>query len=172
MRILIVSDTHGQLREYNEVLKKTKPIDYLIHAGDVEEQESAVAGAAGCPSTIVRGNNDFLTDLRYDEVVELGNHRIFVTHGHLYGVSMDTAMLRDEAISLECDIAVFGHTHRPLIDQSDPRLTLLNPGSLALPRQEGREPSYIMMEIDRMGEAHYTVNFLKRGPSGRRRRFF
>ena len=39
-------------------------------------------------------------------------------------------------------------------------ITVLNPGSLSFPRQDGRRPSYMLMEIDREGEAHYTVNYL------------
>ncbi|MFT4007068.1 MAG: YfcE family phosphodiesterase, partial [Lacrimispora sp.] len=28
------------------------------------------------------------------------------------------------------------------------------------PRQEGRRPSYMIMELDDKGEAHFTLNFL------------
>ena len=40
-------------------------------------------------------------------------------------------------------------------------LTLINPGSISYPRQENRKPSYVIMEIDHMGEAHYTVNYVE-----------
>ena len=36
MRILVVSDTHGQRAELKEVISKTRPFDYLIHCGDTE----------------------------------------------------------------------------------------------------------------------------------------
>ena len=104
-----------------------------------------------------------------EKIVELGKLRIFVTHGHHYGVSMGTEMLRDEAKDRGCNVAMYGHTHRPYLDQSDPLLTVLNPGSLAYPRQEGREPSYIVIDIDRFGEPHYTLKFLKRGPKAVKR---
>ena len=35
MKILIVSDTHGQEKNLEEVLKKEEPIDALIHLGDL-----------------------------------------------------------------------------------------------------------------------------------------
>lgn len=162
MRILVVSDTHGRRKELLEVLKKTRPFDFLIHAGDTEGMENDIRRQAGCPSVIVKGNNDWFSDLNNDELFEAAGHRIFVTHGHRYGVSMGTERILEKARSLECDIAVFGHTHRPLIDQSDPDVTLINPGSLSLPRQEGRKPSYIMIDIDRFGDAHFTLNYLKR----------
>ena len=164
MRILVVSDTHGQRAELREVLEKTRPFDYLIHCGDTEGLEDEIAREAACPCTIVKGNNDFFTDLNEDEVIELAGHRIFVTHGHHYGVSMGTEMLRDEARSLGCTIACYGHTHKPYLDRSGDGPTVLNPGSLAYPRQEGREPGYLIIDIDRFGEAHFTQNFLHRGP--------
>jgi predicted phosphodiesterase len=74
---------------------------------------------------------------------------------------MTTAMLKDEAKSRGFNIVMYGHTHRPSIDMSDPEVTVINPGSLAYPRQEGRRPSYIIMEIDRHGEAHFALNMLE-----------
>ena len=56
---------------------------------------------------------------------------------------------------------MFGHTHQPYLHYAD-KLTVLNPGSISYPRQDGRKPSYIMMEIDREGEAHYTINYLEK----------
>ena len=58
---------------------------------------------------------------------------------------MTTAMLKDEAKSRGFNIVMYGHTHRPSIDMSDPEVTVINPGSLAYPRQEGRRPTYIVM---------------------------
>ena len=172
MKILIVSDTHGRSKEIGEVIKKTKPFDYLIHCGDTDGLEDSIRREAGCPCTIVRGNNDYFSDTESEEIVEFGKCRIFITHGHHYGVSLGTERLRDEARSRNCNVAMFGHTHKPYLDQSDPGLTVLNPGSLAYPRQDGREPSYIVMDIDRFGEPHYTVNYLTRGPKESRKKFF
>ena len=36
----------------------------------------------------------------------------------------------------------------------------VNPGSLTYPRQENRKPSYIIMELDREGKVHFTINYL------------
>lgn len=54
-----------------------------------------------------------------------------------------------------------GHTHRPYLEQ-DKGITVLNPGSLSYPRQEGRKPSYMIMDLDRNGEAHFTINYIKK----------
>ena len=72
---------------------------------------------------------------------------------------MNYEIIKQEARDREVDIVMCGHTHKPVIDIGR-NLTLLNPGSMSYPRQEGRRPSYIIMEIDREGKAHYTINFL------------
>ena len=162
MKILIVSDNHGQSKELYAVLKKTRPFDYLIHLGDTEGTDRMIRREAKTPVTIVRGNNDFFSDAENEAVLTFGNCRIFAVHGHTYGVSMGTGRLMEEAKKRGCNVAMFGHTHRPCLDQSDPEITLINPGSLSYPRQEGRRPSYVVMSIDRYGEAHYTLNYLER----------
>lgn len=160
MKILVVSDTHGHSSELMRVLQKVKPIDALIHCGDVEGEENHIRGLAECPCYIVRGNNDFFSDLEREEVFSLGGYKIMVTHGHLYGVSIDTSMLEEEAVSRGVQVVMFGHTHRPFLEQKE-NITLLNPGSLSYPRQSGRKPSFLIMEIDREGEIHFSQNFLE-----------
>ena len=133
--------------------------DRIFHLGDGEGCEDYVEAVAQCPLEIVRGNCDFASDLPAEVVMRVGAHVVMLTHGHYYNVSFTLERLRAEAKERGMQIAMFGHTHRPLIDQSGP-VTLINPGSLSYPRQDGRKPSYILMELDREGLAHYTVNYL------------
>ena len=72
---------------------------------------------------------------------------------------MTNRLLADEARARGCDIAMYGHTHRPCVEYEG-GITLVNPGSLSFPRQENRRPSYMVMEIDRKGEAHYTICYV------------
>ena len=85
---------------------------------------------------------------------------MLLTHGHYYYVSMGTQMLKSDAKARGFDIAMFGHTNRPCLEQAE-GIVVLNPGSLSYPRQEGRNPSYMIMELDREGQAHFTVNYIK-----------
>ena len=64
------------------------------------------------------------------------------------------------AIDRGVDIVLYGHTHRPVIDIDDD-IIAVNPGSLSYPRQEGRQPSYALMEIDREGKVHFTIAYLR-----------
>ncbi|MCR4891679.1 MAG: metallophosphoesterase [Lachnospiraceae bacterium] len=159
LRILIVSDTHGNLKYYKKALEQASPIDFLIHAGDVEGQEDTIQELAACPAAIVSGNNDFFSSLEREEEFTIGKYHILLTHGHYYYVSMGAEHLAEEAVARNVDIAIYGHTHRPSVERID-GVTLVNPGSLTYPRQEGRRPSFILMEIDRFGEAHFTIEYL------------
>ncbi len=160
MKILIVSDTHGHDSNLKRVLKKNGTPDALIHLGDSENTEDHLKKLALCPVYMVAGNCDGFTNLPLTRIVELDGCRILLTHGHPFYVSVDLEKLVEEAKINGCSVAMFGHTHRPLIDQSDPSLTVLNPGSLSYPRQDGHMPSYILMETEGKGKARYSLCFL------------
>ena len=162
MRILIVSDTHGRDGNLSRVLDRTKPLDMLIHCGDAEGSEEYIRQIVDCPAHIVTGNNDFFAGLPQEEEFMLGPYKVWLTHGHRYYVSMGNTRLKEVAQSRGADIVMYGHTHKPVIDLAGPteKVTAINPGSLSYPRQDGRHPSYILMELDRKGEAHYHLNFL------------
>lgn len=160
MRILIVSDTHKKGRILEKVLNQLGEIDFFIHLGDIEGEEAYIASLLDCRYELVAGNNDFFTDCRKEAEIKLEDYKVLLTHGHYYYVSMGVETLRKEAIARGADIVMYGHTHRPLVSIEED-VTILNPGSLAYPRQEGRQPSFIMMEIDDKGKAHYKIQYLK-----------
>ena len=63
MKILIVSDTHGRDATLRNLLEKVKPIDMLVHCGDVEGSEEYIRSLVDCPVHMVAGNNDFFCEL-------------------------------------------------------------------------------------------------------------
>lgn len=159
MRILIVSDTHGREENLRKALEKTGPIDRLIHLGDVEGSEDYIRSLTEAPVSMVAGNNDWYSDLPKEEILTVGRYRILLTHGHHYYVGAGYEGLIEQAEQKHVNIIMYGHTHCPcVVHKGD--LTILNPGSLSLPRQEGHKPSYILMELDREGEAHYHICYL------------
>lgn len=159
MKILVVSDTHGYDEHLETAVMKEQPLDMLIHCGDIEGREFYIEALVECPCTIVAGNNDFFSDLPREEEIEINGHRILITHGHYYGVSMDLSRLTDEAISRDCDCAFFGHTHKPFLQDIDGVLTL-NPGSLSFPRQRNRKFSYAVLDVSETGELHAEIRYL------------
>ena len=161
MKILVVSDTHRKDDNLKLVLSEECPLDMLIHLGDAEGSEHFIPDWVNpeCRMEIVLGNNDFFSRLDREREIDIAGHKAFITHGHYYGVSMGPEGLVDEAKSRGCDIAMYGHTHRPFLDVID-GVTVLNPGSLSYPRQEGRRPSYMIIHVDADGKMDYQQKYL------------
>lgn len=159
MKILIVSDTHKSHRNLEDVLERTGKIDMLIHLGDVEGGDDYIEALADCPVHILAGNNDFFSDLPREEEFFIKNHRVFITHGHYYGVGLGEERLIEEASSRGVDIVMYGHTHRPSLTR-EKGILVLNPGSIAYPRQMGRQASYMIMEIDDAGEVQVELKYV------------
>ncbi|MBS7339081.1 MAG: metallophosphoesterase family protein [Suilimivivens sp.] len=159
MKVLIVSDTHRRNENYIKVLERVSPVDMVIHCGDIEGSEYLIAESAGCPVQMVVGNNDFFSDLPREKEFHIGKYKVWLTHGHNYYVSMSNENLKHEARMRGVDVVMYGHTHRPVVDIEDD-IIAVNPGSLTYPRQDNRKPSYIIMDLDREGKAHFTINYL------------
>ncbi|MCI5620517.1 MAG: metallophosphoesterase [Lachnospiraceae bacterium] len=159
MKILIISDTHGKQENLLTILDRVKPIDRMIHLGDAEGQENLIAEMAECPLEIVAGNNDFFSTLEREKELQIGKYKILITHGHYYYVNMGLADIMQEGKARGMDIVMFGHTHRPVIEYGD-GIIALNPGSVSYPRQEGKKPSYILMEFDKNEDVHFELEFL------------
>ncbi|MBQ0058375.1 MAG: YfcE family phosphodiesterase [Lachnospiraceae bacterium] len=160
MRVLIISDTHGRLFNLKKVIDRCGPFDHVIHAGDFQRQESEIKEMCGCSLTMVKGNGDGASSLPLMDVACVENDRILVVHGHRHMVAYD----RDYAVSLAkengCNMLVCGHTHMPFIDESDPDVTVMNPGSLTRPRQIDARPSFIVLSYDRQGNHLLSMNYL------------
>lgn len=154
----MVSDTHGSNSLFLQLVKRYEPLDMVIHCGDIEGSEYTIASAAECEVHMVAGNNDFFSDAPLEEEFEIGSHRVLLSHGHHYYISMGNERICEEARSRGCDIVIYGHTHRPVIEQKD-GVTAVNPGSLTYPRQEGRKPSYIIAEMDDNGELEIQLKY-------------
>ena len=160
MRILIVSDTHGRHTGLDCALREAGEIDMFIHLGDVEGGEDYLNAVVDCEKHIVRGNNDFFSDLPREEEFYIGDLKTFITHGHAYYVSLDPEYIEEEGKARGADIVMFGHTHKPYLHCGND-IILLNPGSLAFPRQEGRKGSYMIMELTNDGKPRVEQHYLE-----------
>lgn len=159
LKVLIVSDTHGSMENLEQAVANEAPFDLLIHCGDIEGQEEDIRRLAGCPCRMIAGNNDFFTEIPREEEFMLGGHKVFLTHGHAYGVSLDPVGVLEEGASRDCEIVFFGHTHRPVVLQRF-GVTGVNPGSLTYPRQNGHCPSYAVMNVDENGSYNIDIEYL------------
>ena len=160
MKILIISDTHGSHKNFDRVIEKERPLDMLIHLGDVEGDEDYIPAVADCPVHMVSGNNDYNLDLPAQDIFNIGDYKVLVVHGHTFYVYRGVERLKQYALQNSIDIVMFGHTHKPYIE-IDEDVTILNPGSVSYPRQPDHMPTFLIMEIDDEGESHYGHGYYK-----------
>ena len=161
-KYLLASDSHGRDKNLKTVIERNLPLSGFLFLGDGEGLEDRITDYVGddCPLFMVRGNNDFSSELPRELVITLGKSRILLTHGNRLGVSYELNRLSYRAEELGCDTAFFGHTHVPERVNVGGVL-LINPGSIPLPRQYPRLPSYILIELDDRGELHYQQAYLR-----------
>ncbi|SJZ68419.1 YfcE family phosphodiesterase [Selenihalanaerobacter shriftii] len=144
MKILCVSDTHGQVSELERIIPIEDNIDFLLHAGDhITDVESIEKDNFNIVK--VKGNRDRGCEGNLDELIYIEDKKILLTHGHRYRAKYGLSNLAYKAVELEADIVVFGHTHKSLQVQEDDIL-YLNPGSLTYPRDG--QASYGIIEIN------------------------
>ena len=115
MKILVVSDSHGRDENLEQAVMQETPFDMLIHCGDVERAESFIEAFIECPCHIVSGNNDFFSDLPREEIIEVGNDQDFCHSWSLLWCLHGCFRVVDEVRDHGCNIALFGHTHKPFL---------------------------------------------------------
>lgn len=155
-RVLIMSDSHGRNENVQRAIEKAGKIDLMIHLGDVGREYLQVERMSGVPTYMVAGNNDYGGFLKDMCIIYIGSHKVLLTHGHRYGVHFGVDRLRYLALENECDIVMYGHTHVPFLDERED-VTILNPGSISLPRQMGYKKTFMIMEIDEEENISYYL---------------
>ncbi len=128
MKVLVLSDSHGSLGNMCEAVEKQNP-DAVIHLGDFFRDAEDLASAYETPEYYrVSGNCDYGFGMKKSLTVTLGGVRMFLTHGHLYDVKHELESLHRQAQLAGAQIALFGHTHRPLVEFRS-GIWLMNPGT-------------------------------------------
>ena len=116
MELLVMSDSHGAIKNIDEALsRQIKKPDAILFLGD-GLRDIAYADIDGITLFAVCGNCDLYSLIRGIEVEEelvftLGDKRIMMVHGHKYGVKSGLGYLLSAAASRDVDIVLYGHTH-------------------------------------------------------------
>ncbi|MEQ6331352.1 metallophosphoesterase family protein [Pseudomonas chengduensis] len=121
MRIGLIADTHNLLRP--EALATLQGVDHLIHAGDIGGPHILAELERIAPLSVVRGNND--QDSWADAIPERLTLRFGAIALH---VLHDLKQLDIDPAAQGIDVAIAGHSHKPLHEKRNGVL-YLNPGS-------------------------------------------
>lgn len=129
MKALVFSDSHGYINPIIRAVEEHSDASLVIHAGDVlRDVDNLLAVYPNLKVETVAGNNEFFGNAPSDRLFEFGGKRIFLTHGHKYGVKGSLARLKMRAKELGADICIFGHTHTRHISEEN-GIYFLNPGA-------------------------------------------
>lgn len=153
MKIIVVSDTHGNNGAFLEKAITMKKADLIFHLGDYVSDAKKISKIMGIDFIAVKGNGDYGTkDVNEDELVEINGKRIFLTHGHRYNVSYNLNDIYYKGLELGADLILFGHTHVPIIEKTK-ELIIMNPGSPSIPRTLDRKRTFGLITIGEEIEA-------------------
>ncbi len=152
MRVLVISDAHNNEKLLKQIYDLNHDCTNFIFCGDYQyKDDNSVLNNFIC----VRGNND---DASYNsqEVINIGQHKFFITHGHLEQVEgNNTTRLLEIAKKDNCDIVCFGHTHKPMYNEIS-GIHVINPGSITHPKSFSyMKPTYAIITLNN----DVTVNF-------------
>ena len=156
MRITVISDSHRSERTVHGILADREDSAHVFFLGDVTADiEDMNMEFPDKKFHIVSGNCDYLSSYPSSGIEALGGKRIFYTHGHTLSVKHGTERLLDTAKQLNCQIALFGHTHTSQILYED-GIYLVNPGSCSQPRESRK--SYAVIDIEENGIMPIIIN--------------
>lgn len=147
MKIVVMSDTHGNMNRLKDVINKNKDVDMFLHLGDGAEEFFEIKKLYPSLSmNIVRGNCDFGYDnIPKYKTFDVCSHKIFASHGYKHNVKDGIENYVEFAKGNGADVILYGHTHKRFTKNQD-NLYIMNPGSLSCPREGG--PSYGILNID------------------------
>ena len=155
MKILIVSDTHGNYANMKKVLENEPSFDYLFLLGDIlygpdiegydPDKLAELLNQYSNKIFYVRGNCDTtrmdLLDFYMEKdylFLPIDSITFFLTHGHLY----NEYHIPD--IGMDYDVYMQGHTHIPVLREERGKI-YLNPGSITRPLGNSNK-SYIIYQ--------------------------
>ena len=130
MRILVVSDVHGNSRALCQAIESQPTARTVLFLGDgLRQAEDAAQRYPDRTFYMVPGNCDLAATGPFTRQEVFGGKRFFFTHGHKFNVKYGLYTIDLAAREAKADIVLFGHTHTPYQEYAD-GLYLFNPGSL------------------------------------------
>lgn len=134
MKWIVFSDSHGNTKNMESAIQKFEnEIDAIVHLGDYVEDVEKIKNIYTNKKILqVAGNNDF-SSIPEEKILNLNEHKIFLTHGHYYNVYFGVDRLNYKARELGVNVVLYGHSHKPFVSYED-ELLILNPGSISAPR--------------------------------------
>ena len=156
MKILVISDSHGNSNRAFAAYTLSEPVDVIIHLGDGSAEADLLREVLDVQVINVAGNCDTGSNAPRELVWECEGKRILLTHGDVYQVKSGLTRLRQRAEEVGADAVLFGHTHQAVLEKH-PGLLLINPGTLSI---VSNHSSYAQLVItpDGVFSKHFDID--------------
>ncbi|MBO4572841.1 MAG: metallophosphoesterase [Clostridia bacterium] len=126
---IVISDTHGNTADIKKLIPLIEENDYLFHLGDGLSDLKVLPEHLLSKVISVVGNCDpSFGDAETVRIIE--GVKVFLTHGHDYGVKGSKSRLLARGKSLCANACFFGHSHKATAENVD-GIWLINPGTLS-----------------------------------------
>jgi len=131
MKALVLSDSHGSIEAVAPIVQANAgAVRHVLHLGDgCDDMAVFVHQYPDLVFHIVSGNCDSGDNFPIEQIVEICGKRIFITHGHKYGVKSSYDRICYAALEVGADICLFGHTHVPVKFEYE-GILFMNPGAV------------------------------------------
>jgi len=143
MKLLVISDSHGNYPHALKAHLLAGPVDHIIHLGDGADDAGLMEQVLEVPVHRVAGNCDYDPEIPTDLTLDFGGCRVFLTHGNRLLVKNGLKQLIGKGIEVGATVVLYGHTHRPAVESAEGML-LVNPGAL----KEGVPGSYAILTLE------------------------
>ncbi len=131
MKLIIMSDSHGDYISAEQAIRLHRDADYIIHLGDGEDDIYRINNVLLSMRIVrVRGNCSWHSELLDEQIIEICSRKILCCHGHRYGVKSSLDSLGAAAAAKGCSLALYGHTHIQRLTEYRDGLLLFNPGNI------------------------------------------
>lgn len=141
MRIVVLSDSHGDEYKLRLALEQQPGAKYMFFLGDGERDIDGLS--LHIPVIKVRGNCDWGSQLPASSTDWIEDVKIYSTHGYAENVKYGMGGLISAAKDVKAHIALYGHTHNPVTEYVD-GIWFVNPGSI-------RDGNYAVIDITKSG---------------------
>ncbi len=142
--IIVLSDTHGNIKLINSLYEIMSETDYIVHLGDCSKDMEIIKKRFPEKFIGVDGNCDFGNVC--GKAFKVEGKTVFATHGHRFGVKNGLTSLSLFAEEKGCDIVLFGHTHNAFCENIGNTL-FVNPGSMEK-KQVNKTYAYLVVDKD------------------------
>ena len=173
MRCLVLSDIHGNLPAFEQVVKIEKDIDLYINLGDVvnygpwsnecvdlidslncfnilgNHEEYFIKGKCDVKNDVVQSffDTNYLSFNRFDLITEYRNKILFKDFLLTHNLTEKGYVFKDTKVTLEMN-TIIGHSHQQYV-RFENDFILINPGSIGQNRRDIEFSNYIIWDTDK-----------------------